>query len=290
MKRCPKCKLVSTDQAERCDCGFDFASGEVRRSYLPASTWESVPREVRAFALAVIGLATIGAILRGVLGEPSAVLVVAIWAPIVYYLALQFRARKRWARTALAMLTLPVGLLLFTGRYRSYLDSGEPGAAVSKGTTELREALLSRRDFERLPPDTPRDRLLCALMDWGVDSGVGTTLVAFEDGNVSLYLSNGGGFIGVGEHESVRLAGARFLAAVNEVRARFEPATGHHFPGAGEVAFWAVTADSTSSSGPVPVSLLPNEPLAPGEPPPFWLARAWDAAQATIARIGETHP
>ena len=127
MKRCPKCKLVSPDHAERCDCGFDFVSGEVRRSLLPASNRDSVRREIHGFALAVIALGAIGALVRLLLGSPSSLLVVAIWAPIVYYLALQFSARKRWARTALAMLTLPIGLVLFTGRYRRYLDSGAPG-------------------------------------------------------------------------------------------------------------------------------------------------------------------
>lgn len=38
--KCPKCKLESPDGAERCDCGYDFASGTMRDSYLT----ESKPR------------------------------------------------------------------------------------------------------------------------------------------------------------------------------------------------------------------------------------------------------
>jgi hypothetical protein len=34
MKDCPKCKLVNPDTAERCDCGYDFASGTMQNSYL----------------------------------------------------------------------------------------------------------------------------------------------------------------------------------------------------------------------------------------------------------------
>ena len=32
---CPACNLRNPPRAMRCDCGYDFASGEVQRSYLP---------------------------------------------------------------------------------------------------------------------------------------------------------------------------------------------------------------------------------------------------------------
>ena len=33
-KTCPNCKLVNPKSALRCDCGYDFASGKVEKSYL----------------------------------------------------------------------------------------------------------------------------------------------------------------------------------------------------------------------------------------------------------------
>ena len=30
---CPKCGLVNVETAERCDCGYDFASGQMKLSY-----------------------------------------------------------------------------------------------------------------------------------------------------------------------------------------------------------------------------------------------------------------
>src|SRR4051812_34357124 len=30
---CPKCRLESVPSAQRCDCGYDFESGEVKESY-----------------------------------------------------------------------------------------------------------------------------------------------------------------------------------------------------------------------------------------------------------------
>jgi hypothetical protein len=31
--RCPKCGLFNPDIAQRCDCGYDFAAGVMRRPY-----------------------------------------------------------------------------------------------------------------------------------------------------------------------------------------------------------------------------------------------------------------
>jgi hypothetical protein len=35
-QQCPKCKLFNPPEAERCDCGYDFKTGQVRGSYLLA--------------------------------------------------------------------------------------------------------------------------------------------------------------------------------------------------------------------------------------------------------------
>ena len=36
MKSCPNCHLTNPDSALRCDCGYDFGSGTMQESYLPA--------------------------------------------------------------------------------------------------------------------------------------------------------------------------------------------------------------------------------------------------------------
>jgi hypothetical protein len=35
-KTCPECRLLNPDIATRCDCGFDFESGVMKESLLPA--------------------------------------------------------------------------------------------------------------------------------------------------------------------------------------------------------------------------------------------------------------
>jgi hypothetical protein len=55
---------VNPARAQRCDCGFDFASGQVKGSYVKTATERSAVDE--AFMVAVLSLVCIGIILAPV--------------------------------------------------------------------------------------------------------------------------------------------------------------------------------------------------------------------------------
>ena len=81
---------------------------------------------------------------------------------------------------------------------------------------------------------------------WGVlmDIGYGdasVTVVAFADGNASVYLSNGGGFIGGFGHESVRSAAIAVVREAGRHLKALKPATTHAIPGDGDTAFHVLT-------------------------------------------------
>ena len=60
---CPHCGLINPDSAERCDCGYDFRSGEVGESLVP----EPVPSVVRGWLWLCIILFALGALFNFVL-------------------------------------------------------------------------------------------------------------------------------------------------------------------------------------------------------------------------------
>jgi hypothetical protein len=61
-KKCPRCGLYNPAEAQRCDCGYDFASGQVKTSYLSAARGERAttkpPRTTAAILFSVEGRIT----------------------------------------------------------------------------------------------------------------------------------------------------------------------------------------------------------------------------------------
>jgi hypothetical protein len=51
-QKCPQCHLFSPPEAERCDCGYDFASKTVRSSYLLKHVFEKRGGEAKVLRLA----------------------------------------------------------------------------------------------------------------------------------------------------------------------------------------------------------------------------------------------
>lgn len=38
MKKCPECRLINPDEAEKCDCGYGFISGLINKDYYKPSS------------------------------------------------------------------------------------------------------------------------------------------------------------------------------------------------------------------------------------------------------------
>ena len=76
---------------------------------------------------------------------------------------------------------------------------------------DLRNLALNATEEQigvKLPTD--QTKIYGVIMDW--DLGEGTaTLISFLSGDASLYLSSGGGIIGAGGHENVKLAVTAFI-------------------------------------------------------------------------------
>lgn len=85
-------------------------------------------------------------------------------------------------------------------------------------------------------------------MDWNIGAGL-ATLIAIDDGTVSMYLNPGGGIIGAGTRPDVAQIAERFRAEASRQRHLFRPSVDYPPPGADSVTFFLLTDSQTLTSG-----------------------------------------
>ena len=78
------------------------------------------------------------------------------------------------------------------------------------------------------------------IMDWDVGEGI-ATVVAFQSGDASVYLSSGGGVIGGYGHENVKTAAKRFVNEAQKYLANTKPTDITPLPGKDMVNFYFLT-------------------------------------------------
>jgi hypothetical protein len=134
-------------------------------------------------------------------------------------------------------------------------------ASAAGGSEALREKLLSREMLRDTPADPDGDGIRAVVFDWGMGDG-SATLVAFDDGTTSLYFSGGGGIIGAGAHDAVRLAAASFREEATRLKPQMTRADAFPLPSGERSVFYIVTDSATLTSGPIA-----NTDLERGRPP-----------------------
>src|SRR5262245_9027245 len=139
-----------------------------------------------------------------------------------------------------------VAALLIALANRIIRDRNRPQTANASSRKDvylgLRDQILRlSRDKCGFPPTAEPTEPCAALMDWGVNAGT-ATVVAVEDGTVSLYLSRGGGSIGGGQgHAATREAGQKFLNLAKESLSKMQKATDYAIPDKRQVYFYVRT-------------------------------------------------
>jgi len=80
------------------------------------------------------------------------------------------------------------------------------------------------------------------LMETGYPKAI-VSLVAFGEGSVSLYFSNGGGLIGIGQHEKANRLCLELIKSANSYLSLSSPTTKFDLPSEGQTVFYFLTYD-----------------------------------------------
>ena len=117
-------------------------------------------------------------------------------------------------------------------------------------------------------------------METGYPDAV-ATLVVLAEGSTSLYFSNGGGVIGAGEHEAVRVASESLLSTAETQQDHLEGVVATPLPEVGRVRFYLRTFAGTVGAE------AKEEDLGTGR---HILSPLFHSAHAVIAAIRESTP
>lgn len=91
-----------------------------------------------------------------------------------------------------------------------------------------------------IPPTSAPTVPWGVVMDWGLSENIATVL-ALSDGSASVYLSNGGGFIGGQSHESIQKAAKKTVEISADVEPLMQLTSDYPLPKRGEVIFYVLT-------------------------------------------------
>ena len=148
----------------------------------------------------------------------------------------------------MAMVLVVVLFAAFMMPRSSKRASAEQRARSAMMSATLREGVLTRQMLVGLPPKPGAVRGV--VMDWNLGEGV-ATLVAIDDGTVSLYMGEGGGILGAGSKPAVARAALRFLAEADRARDDFGTPTNGALPGRDSVTFYVLTDTATLAAPPI---------------------------------------
>ncbi|MFZ0633120.1 MAG: hypothetical protein WBD32_21800 [Acidobacteriaceae bacterium] len=102
-------------------------------------------------------------------------------------------------------------------------------------------AMLRRHSLETRLPRIPPRAIQTVIMDFHVDHGT-ATVVASVDGNASLYLSSGGGFLGGSQQfPAIREAALHAVSLATTMQCHFEPTETSALPPLGDVTFYVTS-------------------------------------------------
>lgn len=141
---------------------------------------------------------------------------------------------------------LMVGMIVSMFGAFSWGDEPKNKYKTAKIYDDLRQMVLTVKPEKLGLTPSSTNRVYGLLMETGYKDAV-ITLVSLADGTVSLYFSNGGGFIGVGQHKGPRQTSDALLAASPDFLSQASLVQSFPLPSTGNTCFYFLTFDGIYS-------------------------------------------
>lgn len=137
---------------------------------------------------------------------------------------------------------------LISSMFSSFGCGGEPNKdyKIAESYAGLRQMALSVKPEKLGLSRNSKNPVYGVLMESGYKDMV-ITLLCLADGTVSLYFNNGGGFIGVGQHERPRKASEALLAVAPQFISMASLVQSFPLPKAGNTRFYFLTFNGVYS-------------------------------------------
>jgi len=149
------------------------------------------------------------------------------------------------------------------------------GREIAEIYSKLRDQALGFGSAEiKAPPVVPGGRALGVIMDIGYETAV-VSVMGLADGTTSMYISNGGGTLGIGDHEHAAASSKRWVEVAETAPGLIEGEEGP-LPLEGRVRFNVLTTGRRLEAE------APENELASSEHP---LSALYAAGQDVITEI-----
>jgi hypothetical protein len=139
------------------------------------------------------------------------------------------------------VIVLLVVIVLRTRRGFSMLPSNSSQSTPAEAYVGLRNMILhGPREKLNLPATSRPTEPWGVVMDFAVSHGT-VTVTSLSDGNASIYLSSGGGYLGGVGKPAIHSAAQNFVRTASEFQAAMNPAAEFPLPERGQVSFYVLT-------------------------------------------------
>ena len=146
----------------------------------------------------------------------------------------------------IVVIIIAAGLILYYLRNRSIQSKTEKITTETNKYNGLRQQVFSGTRAIFNIPENDSNSVWCVVVEFIVSDAT-VTIVSLADGNASIYLSSGGGFIGGFGHSTIKSAAIKTVNLSLQFKRKMQKVDAYPLPTNNNVVFYLLTDDGIYS-------------------------------------------